>query len=266
MPRLLTGCGLMIGGDRNNDLKDIKLKNPKVKHITYRDRWSRMNPAKGQYNFDHLRQQVDRYHKYNKPWALGVMTGTNSPLWLPGPRIKNNKGERLIAPWEPSLPGYYSDLHYKLQEEFGTDTLLSEVWMTGVTVPSQEMHLNGIQNATGFSNAKMVNAWKKIIDIFKPIWTAQSKVLSLSAQTQAYWNQVIDYAIAVLNDAATFQINSLGTQTSPVAKHILKLKDLAAKGRHVGAEAVQPGHAQVVSKYPWLDWFVGYDKDEIHFP
>jgi hypothetical protein len=265
--RYVSGPGLMHGGNHNNTLSDAQLKNPKVKFVVPRERWSYLEPKNNQFNASYLLREIRRARAAGQPYVLGVMTGGEcTPSWLPGQRYQG-----VLVPWEQSIRDEYRELHAYLSTlevvpglMLKDDPRLKLVWITGPTVPSQEMHTNGIEKAPGYTAGKMRAAWMWSIDTIADKYPGVACVLSISGQkpAQAYQPQVIAYARQQLGPRATFQHNSLGKQTDVTALHHRTLLDLAKQGVRVGSEAVQPGNVSAITKFPQATYTVWYPGDE----
>lgn len=246
----MKGYGLLQPGNRQRALTDAEIKS--VDFVVLRDRWFYLDK-----DFDRLYQQMDRCKKLKKPYTVSVMTGDDC--------APTNIVER--QPWNLDNLKRYSDLQVKLStqlKERGYLDSVCGVWITGPTVPSQEMHLNGADKYSGYSKDKMVTAWKKAIETIHTCYPDRVAVLSISGQSS-----VVSYLDTVLNEAKrtfakdkiVFQHNSLGTQTSTSATHHKKLLELHNQGYGVGAEMVQPGQTAGIKKFPQAKYIVLYSGD-----
>lgn len=255
---LLRGYGVLQGGNRNNFLSDAEIKS--VDFVVLRDRWSYLESKKGQYDFSVLISQMKRCVKLKRPFTISVMTGDDC-----NPSYLNKK-----QPWSGSNLLEYRKLHrnirHSMHDVFIDLGFIAEVWITGPTVPSQEMHLKGAQKFSGFSNSKMLAAWKVATQIIDEVWgdLNTSFTLSISGENavyRTYLQDVIDYVIETFGDRAAFQHNSLGTQTNVNAQHHKKLLELYKKGHRVGCEMVAPDNVQAISKFPEASFVVLYPSD-----
>ncbi len=248
----MKGYGLLQPGDRQRALTDAEIKS--VDFIVLRDRWSYLDKG-----FDRLYQQMDRCKRLKKPYTVSVMTGDDCAPDQPW-YIKRQ-------PWNLSNLKRYTDLQAKLSTELKGRGYLDSVcgvWITGPTVPSQEMHLNGADKFSGFSRDKMIGAWQQACQIVKEYYPQQTAVLSISGQSSVtpYLDRVINYAQNMFGKNVVFQHNSLGTQTNTNATHHKKLIQLYNQGYDVGAEMVQPGHTAGIKKFPQAKYIVLYPGDQ----
>lgn len=259
----LKGYGLLQPGNRQRALTDSEIKS--VDFVVLRERWSYLEPTQGNYDFKRLLQQMDRCKKFNKPYTVSVMTGDDCNPVRPD-------GTSWLAqrqPWSLSNLKSYASLQSNLSNALKKGDYFSHVagvWITGPTVPSQEMHLNGANNYTGYSVSKMVSAWKEAIRIANTYYQDQTLILSISGQSSVkpYLDTVIAEAKALGKDRVVFQHNSLGTQTSTSALHHKTLLNLYREGFSVGAEMVQPGHYAGIKKFPQAQYVVLYPGDQNH--
>jgi hypothetical protein len=269
--RTVEGYGLLQQGSRQSVLSDAQIRHPKVGFYVFRDRWNAIEPKQGKRDASYIVSQIKRARAAGKKYVLAVMTGESStPDWVPGDRAKG-KEKTCIVPWAPELPQHYRALHEYLREvvvapgvKIGDDPNCGMVWDNGPTVPSQELHTNGMEKAKGFTAPKMLGEWKASIDIITELYPGVSIVLSLSGQTpvKAYQPQVIDYFIAKAGVRATFQFNSLSGHSQRGAYHFKAILDLHHRGFRVGAEMVEQGETAGWAKFPERDFVVIYPKDE----
>lgn len=257
----LKGYGLLQPGDRQRPLTNTELGNKNISFIVLRDRWSYLEKTKGKYNFDYLLGQMERCIKFNKPFTISIMTGDDcNPDYLPKKQ-----------PWATAITTRYELLHHELRKAMtdrGIDfTKVVGIWITGPTVPSQEMHLNGAEKFAGYSAAKMESAWHDAITVIERVWgdLPTRFILSISGQNPVFKFYLNNIILKVLDtfgsNSVAFQHNSLGTQTSLGSNHHKKLLELHKKGYVVGSEQVQPGHTAAISKFPEASYCILYPQD-----
>lgn len=264
------GYGLLQGGNRNNALTAAQFAHPKIGFIVLRDRWDRQEPRDDAFDFRYNAAQIRRCRKAGKGYVVAPMTGASTPVFVTGPRHNSSKGETVIAPWSPPLPQQYAAFIYALANtevdglKVKDDPLAIAVWCTGPTVPSQELHLNGLERAPGFSPAGIVKNFTACIKATHAVFPGKPGILSVSGQAavQKYQPQIIAAMKAEYGKDAIFQHNSLGKQTSVTATHHRILLDLKRQGCRVGAEMVQPGNTAALAKFPERDYAVLYPGDE----
>lgn len=260
---MVTGIGVLQPGDGKRVLTNLQI--AKSDFVVLRERWKDLSPKKGQYDFKRWTEQSARARKEGKKVVLGVMTGADStPDWLEGTRLSWKHGSRsyknVLAPWSTSIPDAYDRLYRQIWGSFSPDM----VWITGPTVPSQEMHTNGLDKQKGFSAFKMRDAWKECFDAVRTHFNVTTKVLSISGQkpVQAYMGDVIAYCQSLsTRETLAFQHNSLGPQTSPAATHHKTLLRLSKDGWPVGYELVQPGASKGMLSFPQASFGVWYPED-----
>ncbi len=266
-----TGYGLLQGGNRNNSLTDAQLKHPKISFIVLRDRWNKQEPKQGQFDFSYLAGQIRRVRKAGKGYIIAPMTGAGAtPDFVPGPRYKNSKGEMTLAPWAPAIPAYYGRYVDQLANlsidgvKVKDDPACLSPWCTGPTVPSQELHLNGLEKAPGHDSGMIVKNWAACFKATHAAFPNKPGILSLSGQTAVlkYQPQIIAAMKAEYGKGAIFQHNSLGKQTNVNAPHHQAVLALKREGYRVGAEMVQPGQTPGLAKFPQANYFVLYPGDE----
>lgn len=267
---LLKGYGLLQPGDRQRTLTNSEIGHRALSFMVLRDRWKYINPRQGVIDFDRLKVQIERCHKFNKGYIPAIMTGSGcSPDWLPGLRLNwthsRRKYKNVIAPWLPIIWQEYQEVLQRLAEFVDNDLLCRGVWVNGPTVASQEMHTNGVDTQPGYSVVKMADNWRSTGVVFNQIFKKVNLIYSISGQNAAgYVQSVINYAKELFpKDRLVFQHNSLGTQTSLNSNHHKMLLNLYREGYRVGSEQVQPGHTKALSKFPQASYHILYPGDQL---
>lgn len=265
-----SGYGLLQGGNRNNPLSTAQFAHPKISFIVLRDGWGKQETRDDAFDFRYNAAQIRRCRKAGKGYIVAPMTGASTPAFVTGPRYKNNKGESVIAPWSPAIQSQYATFAYALANsevdelKVKDDPLAIAVWCTGPTVASQELHLNGLEKAPGYSPAGIVKNFTACIKATHDAFPGKPGILSVSGQpaVQKYQPQIIAAMKAEYGKDAIFQHNSLGKQTSVTATHHQIVLDQKRQGYRVGAEMVQPGNTAGLAKFPQRDYAVLYSGDE----
>jgi len=261
-----SGYGMLQGGNRNNALTAAQISHPSLSFFVLRDRWNKQEPQSNVFNFTYNAAQIRRCRKAGKGYIVSPMTGAGStPSFVPGPRYNG-----CIVPWAPAIPDYYARFIYAQANtvidglKVKDDPLCIAVWCTGPTVPSQELHLNGLEKAPGYNASGIVANWRACIHLTREAFASKPGILSLSGQPAVlkYEPQIIDAMKAEYGKDAIFQHNSLGTQTSVTAAHHRLVLEQKRQGYRVGAEMVQPGNVAGLAKFPERDYAVLYPGDE----
>jgi hypothetical protein len=280
--RVLSGYGVMQQGNRQGVLSDALITHPKISFVVPRDRWKYLEPQDDVFNFSYMLSQMRRARAAGKSYVVPVMTGGSStPIHVAGPRFARANEEPCLVPWAPSIPIEYRKLHLALANaeivpgvKVKDDPYNVGVWITGCTVPSQEAHLNGMENAPGFSAAGMRTNWSACGRVIKDCYPNKPGIFSLSGQrpVQAYQPQVLSDLKGMFGRSVYFQHNSFKAVFEPNATHVAALRQLDSEGYRTGVEAVvtaadDPGRfgsANVmdgINKYPWCEYFVNYPND-----
>lgn len=266
-----SGYGMLQGGSRNNALTNAQFAHPKLSFFVLRDRCYKQNPRPDHYDFTYNANQIRRCRKAGKGYIVAPMTGAAAtPDFVAGPRFKNNKNETVIAPWSPAIADWYAKYIYAQANtevdglKVKDDPLCLCPWVTGPTVPSQELHLNGLEKAPGYNPAGIVANWKACIKATHAAFPNKPAILSLSGQSAVlkYQPQIIAAMKAEYGKDAIFQHNSLGKQTNVNAAHHRLVLEQGREGYHIGAEMVQPGNTAGLAKFPQRDYAVLYPGDE----
>jgi hypothetical protein len=256
-----------------------------IEWILFRDRWKYMEPKDDQYDLSLMKKELQRYVAAGKKVGILVMTGGGcSPDWLVGPRHQG-----VLVPWAPSigpefreLLGQISNLEITPGLKLRDDPRLVMVYPNGPTVPSHEMHLQGMENAPGFSAEAMYQAWAYAIDSQHLCFpnVAGGIAISVNQPVLPYLDRVLSKLRATKGPQLAFaQHNALsnkdGIRNRTYEAH-KKLFDLHAQGWKVGCEALDSAQDNptrmetndfmvAVRNLPVGTYFVGYPPDWRHY-
>ncbi len=255
----IQGYGVLQNGQRH-PLKDEQIDNDDIKFVVLRDRWAAMNPRQGKYDFDYLESQLERVQKYGKRAIIGPMTGETAPYWLKKstPIATFGRHVDVPLPWMDKVLDEYEQLIERLALQFPN----WPCWITGPTIASQEMHLNGFDKAKGYSTKKMELAWIRAVNIVATRF--KDCILSISGQAPVlkYLESVIQESKDLGKTRISFQHNSLGPQTSPAAAHEHRMRGLFEEGYNCGREMAQPGNTTSIRySAAYMHYCVLYPQD-----
>jgi hypothetical protein len=221
----------------NRQVSAAQLALPHVAGLTIRARWAWIHPGDDKFDFSFIDEPMERCRKIGKPYKLLIMTGNgSSPQWIGGAWYRG-----APIPWSPELKLRYGELVAELGKRYADDPLLVGVHITGPTFPSAEMHpAPGIDTVEGFSNQRMIDAWKTSIDAYAAAFPRTACLLSISVRRPAnvYLAEVVSYGRTKLGERFTAQHNALKANTQPLAPHHRIIEQLHAAGVRVGFEMV----------------------------
>lgn len=229
-------------GSTNRDISDADAKRPNIAGVTYRVPWAVLNPRRTSFDFTEVAEGVNQAVRVGKPMKLIVQTGRGgaSPNWFGG-KWMTDGSKSAPVPWSPEFKLAHAIFVQKLGERFGNSPAIACAHITGPTWPSAEMHpMPNIERVQGYSDLKMLNAWKDAIDAYDVAFPGKFLALSISVQRPAnrYVENVIAYARAHLGDRLILEHNSLAAKTDVTADHhVLLLRHKAAGGR-IGFEMI----------------------------
>lgn len=215
------------------------LDNPKVDGLSIRERWSKINPSDGVYDFSSIHQLAAHAKQRGKWWTLRIMAGTNAPKWLDCPTYSDGDGT-FPLPWCPEYAVQYDRLMLRLGMEFGDDPLLAMVHVSGFD-ESAEMHMpsKGPVN-NGWPTNEMSDAWEHRIDVTSAAFPRQLICLNHSPEN---WSAAVRqwHMATVGKQRAAFQMNALKGTTNTNWIGYTTLEDLSNGGWHVGFQMVGTG-------------------------
>jgi hypothetical protein len=157
--------------------EDYTWKNPCVEGVTIRRYWEKLNPAQGVYDWTELKSMFALAHTHSKKIHLIIAPGFYSPPWVldsldatektdyfivpHGP--KRNEKWPLPLPWSSVYLNYWFTFVDTLAEEFGPDSALSFIAVTGPNSHNGEVNLPTLdKNKPGTSNYDPLEKWKRL--------------------------------------------------------------------------------------------------------
>lgn len=146
------------GGKRNNDVPAAIYDLDGVTGVHIRFRWDRLEPARGNFDWDDFDREVGRAVKSGKKIAIGVLAGSFAPRWMKQAGVKSSSfvigkggGEsrgcitvNVPWPWDETYQAAYVDMMEAIAarlKEKGAYKLVTLVKLTGVAQQSQELRM-----------------------------------------------------------------------------------------------------------------------------
>jgi len=270
------------------NVSDAKLASPKWTGIVLRDTWAHVAPTSTTMDWKFLDEQVARARRLKKKYVLGILTGNNAPSWLNVPRYQS-----APYPWDQIMLKAHGQMVAELGQRYGSDPDLVGVHISGPTrgpKGSLEMYLaRGLTEQPGYSEARVVGAWKKCIDQYAiafPDCALISKGGVAPGRGSAAISQaVFDYLFATYPDRANVSHSALKASTQEAALHHRIVVEMSRRGCRVGFEMVGPSvggkggqngpilrfggpfsRAFEIARQANAKWLTVYQGDEINLP
>ena len=153
-----------------NGLHDNVLSHPEVGGVLLIEKWSEIEPSPGVYDFTNLNGKIDSVRSSGLKYALAISGGAfGSPEWLIdslGAAYHSfqyqNQNWKLPLWWDSIVNDKLTHLSHELGGEYASDTMLSHVYVTQMSVNGIEGHLNGVDMAAfavdGFTDQRWVES------------------------------------------------------------------------------------------------------------
>jgi hypothetical protein len=225
------------------NVSDAKLSSSKWAGIVIRQRWSAVQPTPTTTDWKFIDEQIARAKKYGKKYILAIYTGDNDPSWLSVPLY-------LTAPypWDPTMLSEHGKMVELLGKRYAQDQDLVGVEIGGPTrAPSGslEMHLStGLTWQEGYSEAKMIAAWKQCIDQYAAAFPNCALIsdggVAPGGGKATITQAVFDYLLAIGGERANFSHCALKANTPEDALHHAIVKKMGERGGRVGFEMIGP--------------------------
>jgi hypothetical protein len=237
-----TGYFVMQQVGKQN-VSDAKLSSPKWAGIVIRQRWSAVQPTPTTTDWKFIDEQVARAKKYGKKYILAVYTGDNDPAWLKAPLY-------LTAPypWDPTMLAEHGKMVELLGKRYAQDSDLVGVEIGGPTrgpSGSLEMHLaTGLTWQEGYSDAKMIAAWKTCIDQYAAAFPDCALIsdggVAPGGGNATITQAVFDYLFEKYHDRANVSHCALKANTPDEALHHALVVNMGHRGCRIGFEMIGP--------------------------
>ena len=226
----------------NPPLADSVLASPALAGVHLRDKWSLVEPTRTANSFTWLDGQLARARALNKKATLGIYAGTNSPAWLGVRKISG-----APVPWDAGVVSSFTAMVADLGDHYRDNPTIAAVHMSSpATYESMEMHLaGGVYTASGYSDAKIIDVWRRSIDAYAAAFPSTALVLDLAMVPDsrgAVTFAVLDYAQATLGDRLNVIHCSLKASTNTNAPHHQAVLGAHAEGTRIGFEMVGPSN------------------------
>ncbi len=286
-PRQPTGYFVLQKlGEQN--VSDAKLASPKWAGIVIRERWSTVVPSAETFDWSFIDAQVARAKRMNKKYVLGILTGNNAPTWLNVPLYQT-----APFPWDPTMLAAHARMVAELGKRYGSDPNLVGVHVSGPTrgpSGSLEMHMaRGLQRQPGYSEARMIAAWKECIDQYAVAFPECAIIskggVAPGGGNAAITQAVFDYLFTKYPDRANVSHCALKAGTQINALHHRLVVEMGRRGCRIGFEMVGPsvggkgGQKESLSRFggPFeqalriakaanAQWLTIYQGDEANLP
>lgn len=232
----------------SQNVKDVKLRSSVWTGIVIRERWSRLSPLPGFYDWTFLDQQVARARRLEKRYILAIYTGNNAPAWLGVPLYK-----LAPYPWDQTMLEAHGDMVAELGNRYADDPYLVGVELSGPTRGpdgSLEMMLaDGLTRQFGYSPQRMIASWIQCVDQYAAAfpWCAliSDGGVAPGGRDATITQAVFDYLYAEYQGQANVSHCALKANTSETAVHHTLVVNMRRRGCRVGFEMIGPSRAGV---------------------
>jgi hypothetical protein len=262
------GYFLLQGIDKSN-VKDSSLRDSSVAGLSIRVSWASIDKGTN-FNWTWLDSQVNRCRALRKPYMLRMMAGEKSPTWIQGAWYRG-----APVPWNTTAQNALSQAIAALGNRYAGDSRLVGVHLSSTAnYESAEMHMApGLENVYGYSDAKMIAAWKKAIDSYAAAFPNCAVILNATLEPNhrgGITYPVIDHCKWRLASRATFQHNSLKASTPFDARHHQLILGLGEDGWRIGFQMACSSYdrsrfggtlQQAIGLAPGASYFEIYQED-----
>ncbi len=155
-----------------NGTNPAVLSHPEARGVLVTEKWSSIEQSPGVYDFSALNNKINTVKKAGLKYSLAIPAGAfGSPDWLiDSLDVKYHSFQfrsqtwKLPLWWDPICFRRLTDLITQISNQYASDTMLSHVYVSQMTVNGVEGHLNGVDMSAfamdGFTNEKWITAAK----------------------------------------------------------------------------------------------------------
>lgn len=155
-----------------NGTNPAVLSHPETRGVLVLEKWSNIEQTPGVYDFTKLNNKINAVKEAGLKYSLAIPAGAfGSPDWLIDSLNVSyhnfqyqNQTWRLPLWWDPICSQKLSDLITEIGAQYASDTKLSHVYVSQMTVNGVEGHLNGVNMSSfaidGFTNQKWISSAK----------------------------------------------------------------------------------------------------------
>ena len=153
----------------SNGINTNVLSHTDVRGVLLIEKWADIEPTPGVYDFNKLNAKIDAVQAKGLKYALAIAGGAfGSPDWLTNTLNISyhdfeyqNQNWRLPLWWDSVCYQKLNQLITELGKQYASDSMLSHVYVTQMTVNGIEGHLNGVDmtdfTKDGFSSQKWID-------------------------------------------------------------------------------------------------------------
>lgn len=210
------------------------LENPDLDGLSLRAGWSEVEPAEGAYDWSLFDPVIAHAVRHAKKVMLRVLPGARTPEWVyaagaarfefvDGNRYHDTYGRTLAmpVPWDPVYLSKWERFIAAFGAKYADHPAVTIVAVTGPAVGG-EMHLADKRNAAawhavGYSNASLIDSWKRTIDAFRAAFPCRHLTVALAKPVD--FGRPAEVVDAVVRHCALRRVglqgNWLSAKTSP---------------------------------------------------
>jgi Beta-galactosidase len=239
------------------DVKSIESVKSPVYGISWRFKWSVIEPADGQFSWGLIDQALAASRALGKKVLLRVIPGSYTPGWLiaesqaisfpnsifPNP-VFYPPVVTMPVPWDPTYLAKWEEFVRAFGQRYDGNDVLFNVGTGGGGV-IDEMYVPPAYTewqAVGYSDSKLIGAWKSIIDAFQSAFPTTPTSLDidepLGVGHSHVLQPVVDYCLSSYPGRIYMQQNGLRANygQGPATQEYEQILDRAAHLTQIGLQ------------------------------
>jgi len=228
MPQESDIKGVYSVGTGDESTLNSLLANQSVDGLTLLEKisWKDIEPSEGSFNWEGIDPIITKARTYKKKIMLRIVAGTYTPDWVYAAGAQKFEfidlnpnhatyGQTMYMPlpWDEVYLEKWADFIKTFGERYNNEPLVTIIQMTGGGWGG-EMHLPEKTNETlwlsyGYSEEKLINAWKIIIDSYAGAFP--NKQIAIDIATPVHFG---DDPFQIVEDVVAYGYQKAGSQFS----------------------------------------------------
>jgi hypothetical protein len=173
---------------------DRKIYDLAIAGVSLRTYWRNIEPERGQLNWSLFDEAIEQCAPRGKKVRLCIMFGSGVPKWVGAKWFTGSPDSEydtankpLPVPWDENLLREQTRINRLFAERYRTNPHVAFFHISGPSSIWEELALpNNIVEQEGYSQARILDCWKQVIDPWRALRGNKRLSLAASAATSVY--------------------------------------------------------------------------------
>ncbi len=218
---LLEIAGVYYLPKANAPIQDHELASPDIVGVSVRSGWGEIESEEGKFNWQYLDEALKVAERNKKKVMFRVIAGMATPKWVytagakefkytdPNPYHRTyGQTMSMVIPWDEIYLSKWKNFIRAFGKRYDGNSSISIIQMTG-PARGGEMHLEAKKDKerwqqVGYSNEKLVNAWKRTIDAYAEAFPDKYLAIDIAKPV------LFDDSLKIVEDVLAYGYQKLG--------------------------------------------------------